>query len=182
MLSFSKAILVVTAASLLSCAPSSTPPPPGDALVTSSHELFTHISGLIMRSADKIPDDLWSYQPTPEVRTVGQLFAHIADGSNHICALAVGGEPAPGSVEKSATTKADIVAALKREFAGCEADYATMSPETAVQTIDVGGGQKRTRIAEMDYEVAHTWEHYGNLVTYMRLKGIVPPSSEPAAK
>src|ERR1700722_9298119 len=102
MLTFSKAILVVTAASLLSCAPG-TPPPANDALVTSSHDLFTHISGLILRSADKIPEDLWSYQPTPEVRTVGQLFAHIADGSNHICALAVGGQPAPGSVEKSAT-------------------------------------------------------------------------------
>jgi uncharacterized damage-inducible protein DinB len=182
MLSFSKTILVVIAASLLSCARSMPPAPADQALVTSSHDLFTHVSGLILRSADKIPDDLWSYQPTPEVRTVGQLFAHIADGSNHICALAVGGQPAPGSVEKSATTKTDIVAALKREFAGCEADYATMAPETAVQTIDVGGGQKRTRIAEMDYEVAHTWEHYGNLVTYMRLKGIVPPSSEPAAK
>jgi uncharacterized damage-inducible protein DinB len=177
----SKAILAAAAVSLLSCA-RGTAPAPDIALVTSSHDLFTHVSGLILRSADKIPEDLWSYQPTPEVRTIGQLFAHIADGSNHICALAVGGQPAPGSVEKSATTKADIVAALKREFAGCETDYATMTPETAVQTIDIGGGQKRTRIAEMDYEVAHTWEHYGNLVTYMRLKGIVPPSSEPAAK
>jgi uncharacterized damage-inducible protein DinB len=181
MLSSSKAILALTAASLLSCT-SSTPPPANDALVSSSHDLFAHVSGLILRSADKIPEDLWSYQPTPEVRTVGQLFAHIADGSNHICALAVGGQPAPGSVEKSATTKTDIMAALKREFAGCETDYATMTPETAVQTIDLGGGQKRARIAEMDYEVAHTWEHYGNLVTYMRLKGLVPPSSEPAAK
>lgn len=181
MLTFPKAILVVAAVSLLSCARPA-PPPSSDALVSSSHDLFTHISGLILRSADKIPDDLWSFQPTPEVRTIGQLFAHVADGSNHICALAVGGQPAAGSVEKSATTKADIVAALKREFAACEANYATMTPESAVQTVDVGGGQKRTRIAEMDYEVAHTWEHYGNLVTYMRLKGIVPPSSEPAAK
>ena len=177
----SKAILLVAAASLLSCA-RNTAPAPDIALVSSSHDLFTHISDLIMRSADKIPEDLWSFQPTPEVRTIGQLFAHIADGSNHICAIAVGGQPAPGSVEKSSTTKADIVAALKREFAACESDYATMTPEAAVQTVDVGGGQKRTRIAEMDYEVAHTWEHYGNLVTYMRIKGIVPPSSEPAAK
>jgi hypothetical protein len=82
-------------------------------------------------------------------------------------------------VEKTAKTKAEIVAALRKEFAGCEVDYAEMTPAKAVQVIDLGG-MKRTRIAEMDYEVAHTWEHYGNLVTYMRLKGIVPPSSEPA--
>lgn len=155
--------------------------PASDPLIASSHDLFTQISGLILRSADKIPEDLWSYQPTPEVRTIGQLFAHVADASNHICALAVDGKASTVSVEQTAKTKTEIVAALKREFAGCEANYAKMTPATAVQVIDLGG-LKRTRIAEMDYEVAHTWEHYGNLVTYMRLKGIVPPSSEPAAK
>jgi uncharacterized damage-inducible protein DinB len=170
-----KIFLLATASSALMCAQTADP------LIASSHDLFTQISGLILRSADKVPENLWSFQATPEVRTIGQLFAHIADASNHICALAVDGKMATTSVEKTAKTKAEIVAALKREFAGCEADYAKLTSATAVQTIDLGG-VKRTRIAEMDYEVAHTWEHYGNLVTYMRLKGIVPPSSEPPAK
>lgn len=168
-----RTLLFLAAASLTLSAQTSDP------LVASSHDLFSQISGLILRSADKIPENLWSFQPTPEVRTIGQLFAHVADASNHICALASGGKASAVSVEKTAKTKAEIVAALKREFAGCEADYAKMTPAMAVETIMVSG-QKRTRIAEMDYEVAHTWEHYGNLVTYMRLKGIVPPSSEPA--
>ena len=177
-MALSKVFLIVAASALLlSCQNKSA----SDAVVPSSHDLFTQISGLILRSADKIPEDLWSYQPTPEVRTVGQLFAHIADASNHICALAMDAKPAPGSVEKTAKTKEEIMVALRKEFAGCEADYAKLTPESAVQTIDLDG-QKRTRIAEMDYEVAHTWEHYGNLVTYMRLKGIVPPSSETPAK
>ena len=171
----SKAILLITASSVALCAQTK----PVDPLISSSHDLFAQISGLILRSADKIPENLWSFQPTPEVRTIGQLFAHIAAASNHICAAAMDGKPSAVPVEKTATSKTEIVAALKREFAGCEADYAKMTPKSALQTIDVGG-QKRTRIAEMDYEVAHTWEHYGNLVTYMRLKGIVPPSSEPA--
>ena len=154
---------------------------PTDPLIASSRDLFSQISDLILRSANKIPEELWSYKPTPEVRTIGQLFAHIADGSNHICALATDGKPSTVSVEQTAKSKSEIVAALRKEFAGCMSDYAKMSPASALQTIDLSG-VKRTRIAEMDYEVAHTWEHYGNLVTYMRLKGIVPPSSEPPAK
>ena len=151
---------------------------PANPVIQSSHDLFTQISQLVLRSADKVPDNLYSFQATPEVRSIGQLFGHIADASNHICALAVGGKAAAGSVEKTAKTKAELVAALKREFAACDAVYSKLTPASAVETIDLNG-QKRTRIAEMDYEVAHTWEHYGNLVTYMRLNKIVPPSSEP---
>jgi uncharacterized damage-inducible protein DinB len=178
MTTLSKAFLALAATSALLCAQGK---PSADPLISSSRDLFTQISALILRSADKIPENLWSYQPTPEVRTIGQLFAHIADASNHICAAAMDGKASTVSVEKTAKTKAEIVAALKTEFAGCEANYAKMTRASALQTIDVGGA-KRTRIAEMDYEVAHTWEHYGNLVTYMRMKGIVPPSSEPPAK
>ena len=170
--------VALAATSFMLCAQSTSAPNP---LIDSSHDLFTQISGLILRSADKIPENLWSYRPTPEVRTIGQLFAHIADASNHICAAAVDGQRSSVSVEDAVTTKAGIAAALHREFAACEASYAKLMPASAVQTIDLGG-VKRTRIAEMDYEVAHTWEHYGNLVTYMRIKGIVPPSSEPPAK
>jgi len=155
--------------------------PAANPVIQSSHDLFTQISQLVLRSADKVPDNLYSFQATPEVRTIGQLFGHIADASNHICAAAIGGKQAAGSVEKTAKTKAELIAALKREFAACDAVYSKLTPASAVETIDVSG-QPRTRIAEMDYEVAHTWEHYGNLVTYMRLNKIVPPSSEPQKK
>ena len=154
---------------------------PANPVIQSSHDLFKQISDLVLRSADKVPDNLYSFQATPEVRTIGQLFGHIADASNHICALAIGGKATAGSVEKTAKTKADLITALKREFAACDAVYSKLTPASAVETIDLNG-QKRTRIAEMDYEVAHTWEHYGNLVTYMRLNKIVPPSSEPQKK
>jgi uncharacterized damage-inducible protein DinB len=179
MTTLSKAFLAMTATCALVSAQTK---PAADPLIEGSHGLFTQISGLILRSADKIPENLWSFQATPEVRTIGQLFAHIADASNHICATAVGAKMSTVSVENTMKTKAEIVAALKKEFAGCDADYAAMTPASALQVLDLGGGTKRTRITEMDYEVAHTWEHYGNLVTYMRLKGIIPPSSEPPAK
>lgn len=152
--------------------------PAADPLIRSSHTLFTNVSDYVMRSADKIPENLYAYRPTPEVRTIGQLFGHIADASNHICAAAIGGTQAPGSVEKTAKTKAELIAALKREFAACEAIYSKLTPSSALQTVEFEG-MKLTRVAAMDYEAIHTSEHYGNLVTYMRMNKIVPPSSEP---
>ena len=172
---FAKVSLILSLTAALSFAqrgPASSP------YITSSHDLFNQISQLVMRSADKIPENLWSYRATPEVRTIGQLFAHIADASNHICAMASGGKRLDISIEQTATTRDAIIVALHREFTGCEAVYSSMTPEQTRELIDIGGGVMRTRIQEMDYEVAHTWEHYGNLVTYMRLNKIVPPSSE----
>lgn len=174
MKTFSKMFLTAVAGAAMLGAQSK---PASDPLIQSSHDLFTQISQLVLRSADKIPENLWSYKATPEVRSIGQLFAHIADASNHICASAIDAKMRTDSIEETAKTKAAIVAALKAEFAGCEAAYTKLTPASAVQTIDLNG-MKRTRIAQMDYEVAHTWEHYGNLVTYMRLNKIVPPSSE----
>jgi len=175
---FLKAFLICAAGSALAFGQAK---PEANPFIQSSHTLFTQISQFVMRSADKIPENLYSYRATPEVRTIGQLFGHIADASNHICAAAIGGQKAAGSVEKTAKTKAELIAALKREFAGCEAIYSKLTPASASETIEFEG-MKLTRVSTMDYEVAHTWEHYGNLVTYMRLNKIVPPSSEPQKK
>ena len=145
------------------------------ALVPSSQGIFGIAKNDVLKSVDKIPDDLWSYRPTPDVRTIGQLFAHIADGQYEFCS-ATTGTPVDKGIEKTAKTKADIVAALKDAFSYCDAQYAKMTDASAVEAVSFFGRQA-SRIAIMDFNTAHTMEHYGNLVTYMRLKGIVPPSS-----
>ena len=146
------------------------------ALIGSSQGMFAIAKNDILRSAEKIPENLWSFQPTPEVRTIGQLFAHVADGQYEFCGAAEGGMVNKG-VEKSAKTKAEITSALKDAFAYCDAAYAKMTDASAVEMISLFG-RKLTRIGAMDFNIAHTMEHYGNLVTYMRIKGVVPPSSE----
>ena len=92
------------------------------------------------------------------------------------CSAAEGKQIDKG-IEKTAKTKAEIVAAVKDAFAYCDASFAKMTDASAVETVTFFG-QKLARIGIMDFNTAHTMEHYGNLVTYMRLKGIVPPSSE----
>ena len=146
-------------------------------LVGTSQGFFTLAKNNILRSAEKVPEELWSFKPTPEVRSIGQMFAHIADGQYEFCGMALEGKMVDKGIEKMAKTKTQIVAALKEAFGYCEAGYANMTEDTAVETIPVFGRQA-TRIGVMDFNITHTYEHYGNLVTYMRLKGIVPPSSE----
>ena len=146
-------------------------------LVRTSQAIYAIAKNNIQRSADKIPENLWSFQPTPEVRTVAQLFAHIADGQYEFCGAASEGKAVDKGIEKTAKTKADIVAALKESFAYCDAAYTKMTDASAAEMVSFFGRQV-TRIGAMDFNIAHTMEHYGNLVTYMRLKNIVPPSSE----
>jgi uncharacterized damage-inducible protein DinB len=146
------------------------------ALIATSQAIYGIAKGDILKSADKIPDNLWSFKPTPEVRTVAQLFAHVADGQYEFCSAA-DGKPVDKGIEKAATTKAEITAALKDAFAYCDGVFAKMTDASAVEMMPFFG-LKATRIGLMDFNTAHTMEHYGNLVTYMRLKGIVPPSSE----
>jgi len=146
-------------------------------LVTVSKNIYAISKNDILRSADKIPDDLWSFKPTPDVRTVGQLFAHVADGQYEFCGVVVEGKSVSKDIEKTAKTKAEIMAALKDAFAYCDGAYAKMTDANAAELVSFGR-MKITKLGAMDFNTAHNMEHYGNLVTYMRLKGIVPPSSE----
>jgi uncharacterized damage-inducible protein DinB len=146
-----------------------------DPVIGTSQAFFAGVKDNVMKSAEKIPEDLWSFRPTPQVRTIGQLFAHIADGQYEFCGMATGNPPQK-NIEQTATKKAEITAALKAAFAYCDGVYAHMTAASAVETVQANG-QRQTRIGLMDFNIAHTDEHYGNLVTYMRIKGIVPPSS-----
>lgn len=150
---------------------------PANPLVTVSKNIYGISKNDVLRSADKIPEDLWSFQPTKDVRTAGQLFAHIADAQYEFCGLVVEGKSVSKGIEKTHKTRAEIVAALKEAFAYCDGAYARLTDATAPEMVPFFG-MKITKLGAMDFNIAHNMEHYGNLVTYMRIKGIVPPSSE----
>ncbi len=152
--------------------------PPANPLVAVSKNVYGISKNDILRSADKIPEELWSFQPTPEVRTIGQLFAHVADGQYEFCGVAAEGKSVSKGIEKTAKTRAEIVPALKEAFAYCDAAYEKLNDTNAAETVSFFG-MRITKLGAMDFNTAHNMEHYGNLVTYMRIKGIVPPSSEP---
>jgi uncharacterized damage-inducible protein DinB len=145
--------------------------------LASSKAFYDQIKGLVLKSADKLPEEKYSYRPVETVRTYGELLAHIADANFGLCGNAKEGKFAPRGIEKSAKTKADIVKGLNEAFAYCDSVYAGLTDAASTATVSMFG-QQRTKLSVLDFNIAHTFEHYGNLVTYMRMNGVVPPSSE----
>lgn len=137
------------------------------------------LTGLVIRSAEKVPEDLYSFRATPEVRSMAELFGHIADALFSMCSTAADTKPARTGIEKTVKAKADLVAALKEGVSFCNTVLDGMTDQKGTETVPFYFGPT-PRLSVLYFAVTHTYEHYGNLVTYMRLKNIVPPSSEPA--
>lgn len=146
-------------------------------LMAGSKSLFEQVKNVLMRTAEKMPEENYSYKPAEGVRSFGAILGHVADAQYFFCGTASGQRVAPKGIEKSATTKEAIIAGLKESFAFCDAVYGKMTDANAAEMVNLMG--QRTKLSALDFNVAHNFEHYGNLVTYMRMKGIVPPSSEP---
>ena len=141
------------------------------------------VKGYIIKSAAKVGEENYAFKPTPEVRSFGQLIGHVADSNFAICSTAAGEKPPMGgfdpasSIEKSKTTKADLQQALADSFAYCDKVHAAMTDTAGAQTVKFFNGDM-AKLSVLEFNTHHDFEHYGNMVTYMRLKGIVPPSSE----
>jgi uncharacterized damage-inducible protein DinB len=127
-----------------------------------------------------MPEENYAFKPTDSVRTFGQILAHVAGASYEFCSAAKG-EKSPFSedhFEKAATTKAAVVKAVQDSIAYCDAAYTSLTDASAAESISMPFGMgKSPRIRTLLMNVGHLQEHYGNLVTYFRIKGMVPPSS-----
>jgi uncharacterized damage-inducible protein DinB len=136
------------------------------------------IKGFVVKAAEKMPEDQYSFKPTPEVRSFGAILGHIANANYMICSRAASAEsPSKDDIEKTVTAKADLVKALNESFAYCEGVLAKLDDKSGTEKVKFFFGDQ-PKIAVMWFGTAHNYEHYGNLVTYLRLKGLVPPSSE----
>lgn len=152
---------------------------PPNPLVSGERGLYAYISGTLLAAAAKMPEENYAFKPTPEVRSFGQLVGHAADAQYQFCSMAAGTKsPATASVEKTVTAKADLVQALKDAIAYCNKTYTGMTDTKAAEIIKMMG-RDAPRLTALSLNTAHSDEHYGNMVTYMRLKAIVPPTSEP---
>jgi len=147
-----------------------------DPLSADSKFWYTAIKGFVIRAAEKMPEANYSFKPSPDVRVFGQIVGHIADDQYYFCSTAKG-EQKSSDIEKTVTSKADLVSQLKQAFAYCDSVYNGMTDAQGVEKVKTFAGE-HTRISMLDFNTAHMYEHYGNIVTYMRIKGLVPPSSE----
>ena len=169
--------LALLASSLAAFAQDAPPAAPANPIATSERGFYGLISGEVIAAAQKMPEANYSFQPTPQVRTFGQIVGHVADAQYSFCSMATGQPNPMKNIEKTKTAKADLVAALKEAVAFCSQVYAGMTDAQGAQMTKLMN-YNVARLTVLSVNTAHTDEHYGNLVTYLRLKGIVPPSSE----
>src|SRR5258707_54575 len=139
------------------------------------------VTAWIQRAAEQMPEEEYAFKPDPAVRSFGQILGHIADADYLFCSGVLGeNSPSPG-IEKTKKTKAELMSALHDAFAYCDRAYNTLTDANANETVKAFG-QERNKLGVLWFNASHNLEHYGNLVVYMRLKGIVPPSSDATPK
>lgn len=148
-----------------------------DLLVKDATGQWKQASTNALKAAEKMPAEKYNYKPAPEVRSFGAMVGHIADAAVLFCAGAAGEKQASPGAEKSLKTKDELVAALTKSIGYCDGVYGKMTGTSAMESVKFFG-QDRTRAGVLFFNNMHTYEHYGNLVTYMRANGLVPPSSE----
>jgi len=170
---------VVLAAPLAFAQPKPPEMDPKNPISSSLKGNFERVKKFIIGAADEMPAADYGFKPSPEVRSFGQLIGHIADASYMFCGAAKKETKAPAkeSIEKTATTKDALKKALADAFAYCDAVYAASKDAALSTPISLFGNDKMLKFQALDINVARDNEHYGNIVTYLRIKKLVPPSS-----
>lgn len=150
-------VLLSVTATLGQATPEKAPDP-----LTEVRKGFEEVNGWVVTAAETVPADKYSYRPADSVRTFGQLVAHITDSYNYFCAHGVGNKVEwETPIEKGATDKDTLLPKLKEAVGRCNATY----------------GSSKAEFRPLFMNVGHTSLHYGNIITYMRMMGLKPPSS-----
>ena len=139
---------------------------------------YNNIKMNLTEMSNKMPEADYTFQPTKDVRTFGQLMGHAANSQFNTCSAAKGeANPNQGNDNEKKTTKAEFVKALADSFAYCDAVFSSLTDASAMEWIKQGQNEV-VRAVALGNLVAHSNEVYGTAVPYMRIKGLVPPSTE----
>jgi len=173
--------LVIVGLALCACVLSAQAPAPAAApaanpLVAEARQAYARVADVLLRMAEKMPEDQYGFQPVPEIRTFAGTLGHTIDMQMRTCASVTGSGAQVGA--SSMKGKAELVAAMKTAMAECDKAFASLTDESAVQMTTSGRGGQRSKLGTLWGMVAHDNEEYGYLAVHLRLKGIVPPSSE----
>ena len=147
-------------------------------------QIYTIVRNNLIKMSERMPEANYNFKPTPEIQTFLQRVAHIADANMRTCSALEGEQKSVAAAFK--TTKAEVIAALKESFETCDAVFNALTDASAIQMVrgEIGSpptppGQTRTRLSQLWNVVRHSNELYGYMSVYLRLKGIVPPSTAP---
>ncbi|QJR36794.1 DinB family protein [Gemmatimonas groenlandica] len=171
------AVMAVAALSVVASPNTAAAQAPKDPAMAALYSNWQGQIDFITKAAEEMTEANYAYKPVATVRSFGELIGHVAGTQDMICAAVLGEkQPAEDAIEKTAKTKAALVAALKASTAHCMKAY-NIPAASGTAMVDMFGS-KSTKIAALALNAVHDGEHYGNIVTYMRMKGMVPPSSK----
>jgi uncharacterized damage-inducible protein DinB len=152
-----------------------TPPQNANPMSAELKQSYTNIKNNLTKMAEKMPEENYGFTATADVRTFGELVGHVADAQARTCSTVNGEQKALNASSK--TSKADLVAALNESFAICDKAIDSLTDAKAAEMVTIGQRQ-RSRLGMLSGMVTHSNEEYGYMSVYLRLKGVVPPSSE----
>lgn len=164
--------LLLTGAYSLPAAAQGMPLPPG--IAAEIKQVYTSVRTNLLAAAEAMPESSYDFRPAPEEMTFGGWVAHVADAQVGICST-LNGQTRKGDAA-SKTGKANLVAALKASFEECDKAYNAITDANASELVAYGRGQN-SRGGRLAYNTAHDQECYGSMAVYLRIKGIVPPST-----
>lgn len=141
---------------------------------------YTAIKNNLMKAAERMPEENYGFKASPDIRTFGQLVGHVADAQKLFCSRVSGGPGPTEQAEKTKTAKADLVAVLKESFDQCDAVFNGLADDDLTKMITAPNGAQTSKTGTLwRFIIGHSNEEYGYLAVYMRIKGIVPPSTQP---
>ena len=172
---------LVMAASLTTQAQSPAAPSAPPSASAPEKDILRSYNGLktnILKSADKMPSEGYSFKPEPDIRSFARILNHVTEAQLRSCGALNGTAPdALPKVPPETADKSAIVSALQASFAECDKAYAALTSANLMESMSVGQNT-RARVSIAWGNVAHDDEQYAALALYLRLKGIAPPSTE----
>jgi hypothetical protein len=172
---------LVLVAALTAQAQSPAAPSAPPTVSTPEKDVLRSYNGLktnILKSADKMPPEGYSFKPEPDIRTFARILNHVTEAQLRACGALNGTTPdALPKVPAETADKPAIVSALQASFAECDKAFAALTDANLTEGVSVGPNT-RPRISIAWGTVAHDDEQYAALALYLRLKGIAPPSTE----
>lgn len=152
-----------------------------DANPLSSHAMHMYdvgVRALVTRAAEQLPEEQYGFRPVSTVRTFGEIVAHITDSQYFFCSMVLGEKMPAESISGKGATRTQLITALKGALDYCARAHASLDDTTGAETI-LFSGSPTPKLGVLNVNTTHTIEHYGNLVTYLRMNGLVPPTSDP---
>ena len=175
------ALCLLSGMILVASAAAAQPPAPGPAgTAVGLQRAYGQLKTSVTMSAAKMPEADYFFKPTPDIRGYGQLWGHVADAQFGQCSGAKGA-PNPRQGQPSfemLTTKADVVKAVADSFAFCDEAFSSLTDVSAAEMISNGRGGQQSRATALLGVLTHGSEMYGIGTVYLRLKGLVPPTTE----